>query len=71
MGENADDSHLDRALLHVFGHAWSVATSPISPEAPTPDPRLTPPREEEHAQVHSDVAHLDRDGGLRRGEDHT
>jgi hypothetical protein len=71
MGEYADESHLYRALLHVSGHAWSLASSPISPEALTPDPRLTPPCEEEHAPVYPDVAHLRRDGGLRRGEDHT
>jgi hypothetical protein len=41
-GEHADGSHLDRPLLQTSGCVWSLASSPLSPEAPAPHSCLTP-----------------------------
>jgi hypothetical protein len=67
--ELTDGSRLYRSLLHVSRQAWRLASSPVFPEAPTPDPRLTPPRGEGQAPVHPCFMHLPNDGNIRVGED--
>src|ERR687887_2750521 len=44
--EPANGARLDRLFLHASRHPLSLASRAVSQEAPTPDPRLTPPREE-------------------------
>jgi hypothetical protein len=61
MRERADASRLDRPLLQASRHTWLLSSSPMSPEAPTPDPRLIPPCEEGDPSGSPGFARLRRD----------
>jgi hypothetical protein len=60
-GRALDALRRDRLLPQASRHAWWLIPHPLSPEAPTPDPRLSPPCEEGDPSGNLGVARLRHD----------
>jgi hypothetical protein len=60
-GRALDALRRDRLLPQASRHAWWLIPHPLSPETPTPDPRLSPPREEGDPSGNLGVARLRHD----------